>query len=250
MSRYRSSAAAQAPALPGSPQPAFPGLRERNKIERRQRIEEAARAVFVEKGFDGATIREIAARANVGVGTLFSYSRDKRDLLMMVFNEGLDAITDDAFRTLPTGTTLLAQLLHVFRPRYEFWGRDTDLSRHAVQESFALLTESPTSRTETSRFVARRDRMISGIAKIIEDKQRIGVIAKATDPKLAARLVLNIFLSETRAWLAQPKPTVKEGIQRLAAVLSLAISGISADADESKPNRPGKPSRTRSGRKR
>jgi AcrR family transcriptional regulator len=225
------------PALPLNEVRRLPGLRERNKIERRHRIEEAARAVFLEKGFDGATIREIAARANVGVGTLFSYSRDKRDLLMMVFNEGLEAITEEAFRTLPARATLLSQLLHVFRPRYEFWGRDTDLSRHAVQESFALLTESPDSRTETSRFVARRDRMISGIAAIVEGKQRDGLIGKTTDPNLAARLILNVFLSETRAWLAQPNPSVSDGVQRLSVVLSLAISGIAADPLESKLNR-------------
>jgi AcrR family transcriptional regulator len=202
------------------------GLRERNKVERRRRIEQAARAVFQEKGFEGATVREIAARAEVGVGTLFSYSRDKRDLLMMVYNEGLEAITEEAFGSLPRDANLRTTLLHVFRPRYEFWGRDPDLSRHAVQESFALLTESPDTRTETSRFVARRDRMMSGLAAIVEAKQLAGEVAKTTDSRVAARLILNIFLSETRAWLAHPKPVVADGVARLDGALSIAIGGI------------------------
>src|SRR5690606_22275857 len=63
------------------------GLRERNKREKRERIERAARELFERKGFEAATAREIAARARVGLGTLFLYARDKRELLFLVFAE-------------------------------------------------------------------------------------------------------------------------------------------------------------------
>ena len=65
------------------------GLRERQKTERRRRIEAAARAVFREKGYEAATTREIAARAEVSIGTLFAYAADKRDLLAMVYRDEL-----------------------------------------------------------------------------------------------------------------------------------------------------------------
>ena len=57
------------------------GQREKNKIEKLQRIREAARELFVKKGFDETTTREIAVRAGVGIGTVFTYAENKRDLL-------------------------------------------------------------------------------------------------------------------------------------------------------------------------
>ena len=69
------------------------GQREKNKIEKLQRIREAARELFVKKGFDETTTREIAARAGVGIGTVFTYAENKRDLLFLVANDDLDEVT-------------------------------------------------------------------------------------------------------------------------------------------------------------
>ncbi|WP_256735273.1 helix-turn-helix domain-containing protein, partial [Variovorax sp. dw_954] len=68
------------------------GLRARSKVDKRRRIMEAARAVFIEHGYDAATTREIAQRAEVSTGTVFVYARDKRDLLLQVVNDELDAL--------------------------------------------------------------------------------------------------------------------------------------------------------------
>src|SRR5579872_6734885 len=72
------------------------GLREQNKLEKRQRIREAARELFSKRGYDSATLRQIARRAHVGLGTLFNYAQDKRDLVFLVFNEELAAVTTEA----------------------------------------------------------------------------------------------------------------------------------------------------------
>src|SRR5438477_3914607 len=46
------------------------GLRERNKLDKLQRIKAAAAALFTKKGFDATTTIEIAERARVGEGTV------------------------------------------------------------------------------------------------------------------------------------------------------------------------------------
>ena len=51
---------------------------------------------FVAKGFDDTTMREIAVRAGVGLGTIFLYAKDKRDLLFLTINEPLEQITQEA----------------------------------------------------------------------------------------------------------------------------------------------------------
>src|SRR5664280_1854457 len=97
------------------------GLRERQKTERRRRIEAAARAVFREKGYDAATTREIAARAEVSIGTLFAYAADKRELLTMVYRDELHELTETTFASVPAAAPVLDQLVHVLEPRYAYW---------------------------------------------------------------------------------------------------------------------------------
>ena len=69
------------------------GQRERNKIDKLRRIKDAARELFIEKGFDDTMTREIAIRAGVGLGTIFIYAANKRDLLFLIVNDELENIT-------------------------------------------------------------------------------------------------------------------------------------------------------------
>lgn len=50
--------------------------------ERRQQIARAALEVFSARGYDEATVREIARRAGLAEGTVYLYFRSKRDLLL------------------------------------------------------------------------------------------------------------------------------------------------------------------------
>ena len=75
-----------------------PGLRERNKRQKHQRIRAAAGDLFTRRGYEATTMRQIAQRAHVGLGTLFNYADDKRDLVFLIFNDELAALTDTALR--------------------------------------------------------------------------------------------------------------------------------------------------------
>lgn len=55
---------------------------------RRQAILEAAKQVFAEKGFEQATLDEVAERAQFGKGTLYNYfSGGKQDILLAVLED-------------------------------------------------------------------------------------------------------------------------------------------------------------------
>ena len=68
-------------------------LVERKQRQARQRIIEAARELFLERGFDGVSVGDIAQRAEVGRTTFFRYFGDKQEVVFANEQELLDTIT-------------------------------------------------------------------------------------------------------------------------------------------------------------
>lgn len=73
------------------PQPL--SLVERKQRQARQRIIEAARGLFLERGFDGVSVGDIAERAEVGRTTFFRHFGDKQEVVFAKEQELLDTIT-------------------------------------------------------------------------------------------------------------------------------------------------------------
>lgn len=79
-------------------EPVVPGrLKDPSLLEeRRRQLVEVATAVFFEKGFDRASVNEIAERWGQSVGGLYRYVRSKDDILFLVCAEIFRQIGPDA----------------------------------------------------------------------------------------------------------------------------------------------------------
>ena len=76
---------------------ARPTQTRRERVEEREAvIRTAARDVFLEHGFDGARMTEIARRAGVAEGTVYLYFRNKRALLDAVIEQFYENLTGAA----------------------------------------------------------------------------------------------------------------------------------------------------------
>jgi AcrR family transcriptional regulator len=67
-------------------------LVERKQRQARRRIIEAARELFLERGFDGVSVGDIAERAEVGRTTFFRHFGDKQEVVFANEQELLDTI--------------------------------------------------------------------------------------------------------------------------------------------------------------
>ena len=61
--------------------------KERERVRHRTEIIRAAEAIFAEKGFHGATIEDIARRAEFAVGTIYNFFKGKEDLYVHVIEK-------------------------------------------------------------------------------------------------------------------------------------------------------------------
>ncbi|MDX1756582.1 MAG: TetR/AcrR family transcriptional regulator [Marinobacter sp.] len=66
------------------------GKRERNRINNRKAILEAARTCFREKGFENTTIRDIVRQTRLAAGTFYNYFASKEDIFVALLTDFLN----------------------------------------------------------------------------------------------------------------------------------------------------------------
>jgi AcrR family transcriptional regulator len=215
-------------APPSDAPPRAQGLRARKKAERWRRIVRAAREIFGESGYSAATIRAIASRADVASGTIFSYVRDKHDLLAKIFDEDLERLTFEQVETLPRDVALLDQLMHLFAPRFTFWARDPALSRQAAQDSFGANAAERAVYTGARLFHSRRSRLVAILTELLREKQETGEVRGDRDAGLAAHMLMDVYIGVNRRWLSGEEPEPAAGVDELRSILTIAIGGLAA----------------------
>lgn len=198
-----------------------PGLRERNRLDKLARIKSAAKDLFDELGFDRATTRAIAARAHVGLGTLFNYADDKRDLVFLIFNEELDRITDSAFGVVDLQRPLGEQLACAFGVFYREFAANPTLSRILLRE----LTFYSRGRL-AGDFQRSKRRTIGFIEQLVASAQCEGRIRDDEDPSFIALSIFFLYAGAVRYWIAADRPNPGKGIKELRRMLEIHLRSL------------------------
>lgn len=111
--------------------------RQLQKEDTRRIILRSAYTLFAKKGYAKTTMRTLAEHAGIGLGTIFKHFPDKPSILAAAFEEDLNAVLVDAFKTLPT-MGLASQLIHITERIYSFYAANTAFSKALIQEVLFL----------------------------------------------------------------------------------------------------------------
>ena len=196
------------------------GRRAANKADKLRRITAAARDLFIEKGFDGTTMRDIAARAGVGFGTLFDYSSNKRDFLFLLFNPELESVLDESAAAATTEPLFLDKMMAFFGGYYALYARDRAIAR-AVLRELTFFSEGG----EAQKFLGHRARFLALIVDQVKVAMANGEL-RPGEPEPVARIIFAIYAWEVRRWLAAEAPSVARGLSDLRELLALQITGF------------------------
>ncbi len=196
------------------------GRRAANKADKLRRITAAARELFIEKGFDGTTMRDIAARAGVGFGTLFDYSSNKRDFLFLIFNPELETVLDESAAAAIVEPLFIDKLMAFFGGYYALYARDRSIARAFLRE-LTFFREGG----EAEKFLYHRARFLGLITDQVNTAMAGGELREG-DPEPVKRIIFAIYAWEVRRWLASEAPSVARGLSDLRELLTLQINGF------------------------
>ena len=197
------------------------GLRARNKLDKLRRIKDAAQRLFIAKGFDDTTMREIAVRAGVGLGTIFLYAKDKRDLLFLTINEPLEHITQQAEGAVDPAAPLVDNLLAIAKLHYRFFGEQPALARLALREMIFY-----DSGAQAASFQKTRERLIRLFGHTIELAMGRGEIVPSEPPLFAGWTLFCIFQVELRRWLSSDVTNLRTGLDQLERAFRMLMVGL------------------------
>lgn len=191
--------------------------RERKKDETRERISQAAIQLFREKGFETATVDEIAARADVAKGTFFNYFPRKEAVLHTLTERQLDALEAlvEQLRDDPRPATEKIGL--VVARACEFYAEHPALQRHAIIEML---------RGPLSDAVSVDERAQAFMRTLVEEGRRRGELRADADLDRVTYTLRSVFFMTVLVWVHCP--TMFDLREEMAARMRLAFEGLSA----------------------
>jgi AcrR family transcriptional regulator len=158
--------------------------------DRRESILEAALGCFVERGFHGTTIPEIAARAQVATGTLYHYFESKEALVNVLYQKWKGAASERVFAAFPPDAP----------PREQFrvmWHEMVAFARtHQQAFAFIELHNHASYLDEQSRAI---DRAVKDFAELMVAHAQSQGVVKPLQPKLLMELAFGAFDGMFRA---------------------------------------------------
>lgn len=196
---------------PGSPSGS---KRAQRHEELRQRIYDAALTLFRRKGVAGATIREIAREADVGVGTFFNYFTSKEDVLDALGRQRQERLVALLAEPSLAGLTARERIERIMRALVEGMEEEPTLTRAVLR---AALSSPTLFHGERARFVA----MANLFAEILREGQARGEVAADCDAEVASHLLISTYATLTLDWVEEgaegyaPLPTLLAHVETL-----------------------------------
>ncbi|WP_017201639.1 TetR/AcrR family transcriptional regulator [Microbacterium algeriense] len=195
------------------------GRRERKKAATRKTISDVATRLFLERGFDDVSIREVADAADVSPTTVFAHFPQKEALVFDEDDEQRDRLVS-AVRDRPLGSTINRAIhdFHVTELRANVDEHGDEVTRTFMR----FLNETPALRDYAAKMWLRHE---DALSEAIADE--LGLDEPTAEIRVYARFILQMQLLVNES--DDPFATLEAGF----AILENGWARVEADLDDS-----------------
>lgn len=158
--------------------------------DRREAILKGALKCFVEKGFHGTTIPEIAKRAGVAAGTIYHYFDNKEALVNALYRKWKGAVSERVLAAFPPTASVREQFSVMWREMVAF--------AVAEPEAFAFIELHNHASYLDAESIATHESLRAFSATMVARAQNAAEL-KTLDPRIMMELVFGAYNSLMRA---------------------------------------------------
>lgn len=161
------------------------------KQRTREKILASARELFTEKGYERATIRDIASTAGMSTGAVFASFSDKSELFQEILTADHETVFG-AMRDAAVGDTIDDKIIGLFAKGYEHHMHDMPLLQAAIAAAW-----SPEIGAEI-RSRINRPSVPALLAEILAAAQQRGEVSRDANVSLMAQMFWDSYLANYR----------------------------------------------------
>jgi AcrR family transcriptional regulator len=192
------------------------------KQRTRQRLLGAARRLFTARGYDAATIRDIASEADLSTGAVFASFSDKAELFNEVIIADCEALLT-AMSGVKAADSAGETLLRMLSLGYEQHCDQLPLTQAAMGFSWVRDSEHE----ERYRQVLRR--VVAQLGDVLRHGVERGELSENLDVPLTSEMLLDAYLSNFRRAIFDGW-TIETLRERLESQIDVLLAGYRAAA--------------------
>jgi AcrR family transcriptional regulator len=167
----------------------MPTRRALAKQQTRAKVLQAARRLFSEHGYEGATIRDIATAAGMSTGAVFANFSDKSDLFREIMSDDMTALAEAMREAAVRARGVEDALLKIFSAGYGFYKSQLPLARAAFSVSWTP-QDGPVLRNAPEAH-ALRELLTEQLTLAVER----GELGQEAEIKLRSQMLFDAYLS-------------------------------------------------------
>ncbi len=196
--------------------------RERKKEETKERIVQAAFALFRKRGVAATTVEEICERADVAKGTFFNYFPRKEAVFGSLSEQWVADAEEKVGEVLAKGLPAWEKVRDVFLEFASFYEEDRDVSKH-------MLLEWTRCMHDPADTVSRRWDDLG--VHVVRQLQAKGELRRDVPPERVHHVLADVYHSTIMRWLESPQPPfpLKDELRQR---LTLVVDGVAPSAKE------------------
>ncbi len=191
-------------------------LREKKKIETKNKIFEVAGRLFKEKGFESTTVDEITREAGIGKGTFFNYFPTKAGLLREFGKQKDELVHKLVNEELKKNISSKEKIRNILVSVAKSNENDKELTKTFVIEYLRNYGNEERKSVSLSRL----------IKVLLENGVKTGEVKKNIDVKMAAENLTAIYFHSLMEWLwSDNKDSLSEDISKKIDLIFDGIKG-------------------------
>ncbi len=193
------------------------------KQRTRQRLLDAARRLFAERGYEAATVRDIAAAADLSTGAVFASFADKAELFTEVIISDYQQLADRMAELDLESMNARDALMKIFATAYENHLEQLGLIQAAISFSW--------QRDHSAELRNRQGMMLlmALLSNVLQRGVQSGELSDQLDIRLTVEMLWDCYLANYRRAIFDDWD-VAALCERLSAQIDLMLAGFRAAA--------------------